>query len=487
MIAGRPKVGVVFLAGESWWEAGVCDAKKGQFAGFVEKVEGDVRAVTTWLCEECEVVSSGLLHSTEQLKNEARRFNQAGVDAIICCPIIWTNDPPLIAFIQNARKVPLLLYAYNPYVGLPSYFRIEEWLRASGPVSVQQSSNILRRFGWDYDVCFGNETESELQVEVKAFVRAAHVKSGLRGTRIGILPSPCRVVVSTWIDELFLLEKFGVELQFIPVETFASFVREVQRSDAEAYARDLKNKYPVVGVADEILLESAMQALAFVRLVRENGLSGIALEDFNTDIYRVLGFRPHLYHPDIGGLGCTIGFEADVMGVLSTIIVGRLAGRMGMFNEFFSVDRHTNSVLMGHPGQGESRVGEEASFMVTPDLEFDETQKRGAWLSYRAKPGPMTFLNFTPEYGRLKAAVFTGESLPGPRVMEGYSHMLVRPNCDAIELFETISRLGLIQHWGSVHGTITAELRAFARLLLLNLEMLDTRAPGRKMIRSGDE
>jgi hypothetical protein len=124
---------------------------------------------------------------------------------------------------------------------------------------------------------------------------------------------------------------------------------------------------------------------------------------------------------------------------------------------------------MGHPGQGEIRMGQEATLMVTPDLEFDETQKRGAWLSYRAKPGPMSFLNLTPEYGRLKAAAFTGESLPGPRLMEGYSHMLIRPDCSAANMFEDIMRQGLIQHWGTVLGNIASELKTFFRLMNLDL------------------
>jgi hypothetical protein len=117
--------------------------------------------------------------------------------------------------------------------------------------------------------------------------------------------------------------------------------------------------------------------------------------------------------------------------------------------------------------------------MVTPDLEFDETQKRGAWLSYRAAPGPMTFLNFTPEYGKLKAAVFTGESLPGPRIMEGYSHMLVRPDCNAVDLFEGIVRRGLIQHWGTVHGRILPELKSFSAMAGLDLQVLSSPPVGK--------
>lgn len=467
----RAKIGLFFLGGESWWEAGVCDAQEGPFVGFIDKIESDVASMTKKLAQDFDIVSSGLLHSVDAAIQEARKYDDEKIDAIVFCPIIWTNDAPVVAFIQEATKVPLIMWAYDPYKGFPEYFKIEVWLRASGPVSVQQSSNIFRRFGWDYEVVFGNEEEEEPLKEIKAFIRSALVKKSLVGTRIAVLPSPCEVVISSWVDEFYLLEKFGVELTYIPVDIFGGIVREITEKDALEYVQFLKS-HPIDDVPDEILLESAKQALGFVKLIEDYGLSGIALEDFNENIYKILGFRPHLYHPRIGELGCTIGFEADVPGVLATIIASRLAGRIGMFNEFFSVDRNQHTVLMGHPGQGELSFGDPSTYMVTCDLEFDATQKRGAWISYRAKAGEMTFLNFTPEYGKLKVAAFTGESLPGPRLMEGYSHMLIKPAGNAVQLFKTIVELGLMQHWGTVHGNILPELQYFSKQMELDLKII---------------
>jgi L-arabinose isomerase len=468
----QPKIGLFFLAGESWWDAGLSDAKEGPYAGFIKKIEGDVTSITEELSKDFNIISSGLIHTKNGAIQEARKYNEEGVDAIVFCPIIWTNDAPVVAFIQETKKVPIIMWAYDPYRGFPDYFKIEEWLRASAPVSVQQSSNIFKRYNWEYEVVFGNEKEIETLKELKAFIRAAVVRKSLNGTRIAVLPSSCRVVISSWVDEFYLLEKFGVELDYIPVATYGEAVKEITQKDASEYVRFLKTNYSVEGVDDDTLLASAKQALAFVKIIEEYQLSGIALEDFNEDIYRVLGFRPHLYHPRIGELGCTIGFEADVPGVLATIIVSRLAGQIGMFNEFFSVDRYKNTILMGHPGHGEIRVGDPSTYAVTYDLEFDASQNRGAWLSYRAKAGEMTFLNFTPEYGKLKAAVFTGDSIAGPRIMEGYSHMLVKFSSDVVQLYKRIVELGLMQHWGTVHGNIVPELNSFFKQLELELKIL---------------
>lgn len=468
----RPKLGVLFLAGDSWWQAGVCNAKEGPYAGFIQRVETDARAAAHALSQACEVVSSGLLHTTEDVICETRRFQAEEVDAIVFCPIIWTNDPPVIAFLQEAKRVPLLLWAYDPYGGFPEYFRIEAWLQASGPVSVQQCSNLFRRFGWDYEVVFGNEKEPRVLREIGAFAQAAAVKKCLIGCRIAVLPAPCRMVMGAWVDEFHLLERFGIELVYVTVDHYAEMVRDTPEQDAAAYVRWLKDHCAVVDTPDGVLLEAAKQALAMVRLAEELQLSGIALEDFHPDIYRLLGFRPHLYHPRLGELGCTVGLEADVPGVLAAILVSRLAGHIGMFNEFFSVDPQQNTVLMGHPGMGELSLGDPATYVVTPDLEFDASQPRGAWVSYRAKAGEITCLNLTPEYGKLKMSAFTAEALPGPRLMEGYAHMLVRPHTDALSLFKRIVELGLVQHWGTVHGDVLRELTSFARQTGLDLTVL---------------
>lgn len=203
----HPKIGLFFLAGESWWDAGLSDAKEGPYAGFIKKIESDVTSITEELRKDFDIISSGLLHTKNSAIQEARKYNEEDVDAIVFCPIIWTNDAPVVAFLQEAKKVPIIMWAYDPYRGFPDYFKIEEWLRASSPVSVQQSSNILKRYNWEYEVVFGNEKEKETLKEVKAFIRAAVVKKSLKGTRIAVLPSPCRVVISSWFDEFFFFGK----------------------------------------------------------------------------------------------------------------------------------------------------------------------------------------------------------------------------------------------------------------------------------------
>jgi L-fucose isomerase-like protein len=460
--SSRPKIGLLFLAGDSWWEMGVWGATQGRYAGFKENVEQDARRAREGLARLFDVVSSGIIHTVDGAVQEARRFNDERVDAVVYCPIVWTNDQPLVAFLREARRVPILLWSYDPYDRILDYYRIGDWLRASAPVSVQQSTNILTRMGWPYESCFGNEDRPQTKAALTAFAKSARVAASLHGTKIAVFPSPCRVVISTWIDELELLSRLGVELVPVSVAELLSLMRET--SDAEvADAVAFLERYPASEVTPRMLSDAARQSCAMVRMIDRYGLSGIALEDFNREFYQSLGYRPHLYHPGFGERGCTVGLEADVLGVLATVIVGRLSGATGMFTEFYTIDPHANRVLMGHPGYGELGFADPGTIEVTPDIEIDDSQPRGVWISYRARPGRMTLLNLTAEKQGLKGGVWSGECLGGPRLMEGYAHMLIAPDTDAERLFTRINESALFQHWGAAYGDIARELSFLLR------------------------
>jgi L-arabinose isomerase len=468
----RPTVGLLLLAGDTWWEMGVCDATQGRYAGFMDKVEQDARNIRQALEAEFRVVSSGIVHTVEAAVAEARRFNQERVDAVLYVPIIWTNDQPLVAFLRELTEVPLLLWSYDPYDRVLDYYSISDWLRASAPVSVQQSTNIFQRFGRPYSHLLGNERRPETRRALTAFVRAAAVRASLAGTRIAVFPSPCRVVISTWLDELELASRFGVELVYVSVAEYEGLLAKVHESEVRDTVAWLKG-YPVSEVDEEHLQAAARQSLAMVAMAEKYGLSGIAIEDFNQEFYARFGYRPHLYHPGLGERLCTVGLEADVLGVLATVISGRLSGRIGMFTEFYTVDPHRDLVLMGHPGYGELSFAQPDTIQVTPDIEIDDSHDRGVWISYRAAEGRMSFLNLTASPGSFKGGFFSGLCLGGPRLMEGYAHMLVKPNGSAEGLFERIVRAGLFQHWGAAYGDIRPELGHLLRLLGVEEVKLD--------------
>jgi L-arabinose isomerase len=280
------------------------------------------------------------------------------------------------------------------------------------------------------------------------------------------------VVISTWLDELELAARFGVELVYVSVAEYEGLLAQVGEAEIRDTVAWLRG-YPVSEVDEEHLRAAARQSLALVAMADKYGLAGIAMEDFNQEFYTRFGYRPHLYHPGLGERRCTVGLEADVLGVLATVIAGRLSGRVGMFTEFYTVDPHRDLVLMGHPGYGELSFAQEDTIQVTPDIEIDDSHDRGVWISYRAAEGRMSFLNLTAARASFKGGFFAGQCLGGPRLMEGYAHLLVKPDAPAEGLFDRIVGAGLFQHWGAAYGDIRPELAHLLRLLGVEEVKLD--------------
>ena len=466
-------VGLFFLAGDSWWEMGACTAESGRYKGFIDKVDGLVCNIIAEMRKSYNIVTSGIVHTDEAAVAEARLFNEMNVDAIIYCPIIWTNDQPLVSFLKTIHRVPILLWSYDPYGKILDYYRITDWLLASAPVSVQQSTGIFRRYGWYYSYCFGNEKQVETLAQISSFVRSAATMKSLRGTRIAVIPAPCRLVKGTWFDEMELLSRFGVEVKYLSVQELVAAVGSVSEAEAGQWM-EFYSRFPSREVSREQLLASVRQATGLVKLVETYGLSGVALEDFAPEFNQTFGYRPHLYHPVLGERCCTVGLEADVLGVLATIIVGRLSGAVGMFSEFFTIDATRNQILLGHPGYGEISFADEETTELTPDIEIDDGQPRGVWLSYRAKAGLMSFLNLSPDEIGIRGACFTAECQGGARVMEGYAHMIVRPGAGAGHIFSKVNSYALFQHWGAAYGTLTSGISTLFELLDVPLRDLDS-------------
>jgi L-arabinose isomerase len=464
----RPSVGLLLLAGDTWWELGVGQSAAGRYAGFMDRVASDAARARAALEGSCRVVSSGIVHAPEAAAAEARLFAAEGVDAVVCCPLIWSNDQPLVAFLRECPDIPILLWSWDPYDRVLDDYTIAGFLRSSGPVSVQQFTNIFQRLGRPYVHAFGSEARPQTMRRIEAFARAAAVRRSLRGTRIALFPSPCRVAVSTWFDEHELSARLGVDIVYVSVAEFESLAAAVSEREVEAAVAYLRG-FPVSEVDEAHLRAAARQSLAMIAMADRHGLSGIAVEDFNGEFYDRLGYRPHLSLPGLGERFCTVGLEADVLGVLATVVAGRLAGRVGMFTEFYTIDPHRDLVLMGHPGFGEPSFAAPATLQVTPDIEIDDSRDRGVWLSYRAAEGSMTLFNLTAARGGFKGGYFSGRCVGGPRMMEGYSHMLVKPDCPAEPLFDAVVQEGLFQHWGAAYGDIRLELSFLARSLGLDL------------------
>ena len=334
-------VGVIFVGGDSWWEAGFFSAQVGPYKDFSRKISNSRENIIEKLTENGDIMFSfsEIIHTNSQIDEWVKNLSPSSIDGLIICPLLWTNDPLILHLLEYFENLPIMVWSYTPTDSFPKYFNVPRFVESTGAVSAQQIAAILKNRNFYFSTVHGSCNNTSVLRKIIAFARAARTKIKLRKTRIAVVPAPCRIVVSTWYDESFLSEYFGIEIVYISVRELSEIIGSITESAAGEYLDYLKliSKSYIIDSEDQAI-KSAKQALGLVELAKKYGLSGIALDDFNEDIYSTLGFRPHLYHHGLSENKCTIGFEADVHNVLSTIILSSLGTRMAMFNELLSVN-----------------------------------------------------------------------------------------------------------------------------------------------------
>jgi len=61
----RPSIGLLLLAGDTWWDMGVGQSAAGRYAGFMDRVASDGARARAALERSCRVVSSGIVRTPE--------------------------------------------------------------------------------------------------------------------------------------------------------------------------------------------------------------------------------------------------------------------------------------------------------------------------------------------------------------------------------------------------------------------------------------
>ena len=133
-----------------------------------------------------------------------------------------------------------------------------------------------------------------------------------------------------------------------------------------------------------------------------------------------------------------------------------------MYAEIFTFDPGENVLLMGHASIHDPRLAAADGITIVPDLEYRQADSvEGAWMEFILAPGPVTCVSLYDTGAGYRMTAFEGLSLGPPRRLDGWGHAVVRPNLDVGALLARLTRRGMTQHFASVHGRVTALLRAW--------------------------
>jgi len=468
----RPRVGLVFLAAEWFWQQNI-QRGTGRYKDLSRCVEEDAEAIRNRLGQRLEVCRTSILHTEEGAKEEMAKLRSEPVDLLVLCSIIWSEDAPLMQVLEAAGDVPLAVWCYSPAERLPARVSMEELFRRSGTVGTLQHSAVLKRRKKTFGFVFGSLENPAAMEQIGDYAEAASAVKAMKGSVIGLLPSRCEVMTGTHVDEFRLRTEAGPRVRYISVAEYASHIERVTAAETGDFLRYLRERYPICGVDDVNLSAAAKASLGLAKLAEELKLDAVAINDLSEELHRIVKVRPFLCVPEFFEAGRVMGMEGDLATTSGMRILRQLQDAPVMYTEIFTYDESLNAVLMGHAGMHDVRLAG-SEVRITPDYEYCESgEYSGAWMEFRGRSGRVTLASFFSDTDGFKVVTAGGTSLEEGPVLEGFAHVLVRPDVPLESFFEPIVRTGLTQHWVVCHGDVRGRLEKMAGMCGWKCQMVE--------------
>ena len=452
----RPRLGVLLVTSGWFRDVGL----QGAGSDTTREVARAGAEVARRLEKFADPVYDGVLFSVVEAQKAARRIIAEGVDGVLLAPLMWCEDEIPRAALELLKGLPLVLWTYAPGPLLPDVVSFQVMLRGSGGVCTMQLSGMLKREGTRFWSVAGHAQDDAVYERIESLGRAMAVRRLLSQARIGVLPFPCDHMSSTWVDEFGLRTRYGVQLRHLELERVRRDAAECTQEEVRRFQDAILRGGAAVEVDEKNLHEGIRYALALARLMREERLSGLAMNDVIPEMHASFGLRPCLSNPELSLSGAVISMEADVGAVTAMIALRLFTGASPFYTEPFSADYQANAVLMGHAGcHDAANADPDAAVRVISDVEYENSDRfTGAATFFKYRPGPVTAVNSVWDDEGLQWCCIEGESLPGPAKLEGNCHLLFHPACPVGEFFTRAVEQGVSQHWLFIPGHRASDL-----------------------------
>jgi L-arabinose isomerase len=461
----KPRIGVLFITTPRFRDLGE-GTERGLFR---ERKEKEARAFISRF-DYADIVFPGIVYTREDIKKAMDQFIKARVDMVFACFMSWSDDYAWIRFLRDMPEIPVYFAGISReepgFEDSLNEDRFVEFLSAGGLVGLLEGSGSASRF---HRPMFRRRTGSMEVIlgDVKHFAFAACIRSELRQTSFGLLPSYNEVMWSTYVDPYELFMKAGPELRFLGVAELNEHITATESGKTEEAMKFILNTYPARGAIDEEKMFASVRAsLALESIARAHEAELLVLNDIDPVLLRQVGLRPG-FTPCPGTGDVMVVPEGDLGGGLACFILGKLTGQAVSFFEPFHIDRRNGTFAAGHAGPNDY-TDPAGKTLLSTDTRFAKSSYKYAGAPFAwhlTGPGEKTFLHISQCGAGFKMAASVIDALPADHFLAGYSHGVFKPRVPAEELFTKLQNIGVTQHYGVTAGDHTGTLEILAELL----------------------
>lgn len=394
-----------------------------------------------------------LLFDADEVKDVLINFKGQILDIILQLQVTFT-DASMTLEIARELEAPLVMWSFlEPRTG--------GRLRLNSLCGVNLAAHALSRAGLSYEYVHGNPGDPDVLTRIWSLAQAGAVSRSLVDMRIGVIGQHPDGFDACMFDHTELSELFGIEIEEHDLITFLDGVKELDDEVAQPHFEERQKV--LVNLADMDYAATIKSLKAYEgmrRLIADRGYAGLAVrcwpEFFTHYGAAACGALALLNENYIPG-GC----EADVHGVITSIILQRLAGEPAFNTDLVDMDRESDTCVFWHCGQAPVQ-------MADPEAEIRATIHSNRRLpllnEFPLKPGRITMARLSKGHGRTSMVLGGGEMVRAPLAFSGTSGV-ARLDSSVDEVLENLMRAGLEHHTAIVYGEYRPALRAFARLI----------------------
>ncbi len=437
MEAIKPRIGVLAV-GRSTFDV-----------PYAKKVLAEARKALCAL--DLEIIGDqNLLFDADEVKGVLSEFKRQTLDIVLQLQVTFT-DATMTLEIARELDVPLVMWSFpEPRTG--------GRLRLNSLCGVNLAAHALSRVPLSYEYVHGNPGDSDVLARIWTLAQAGAVKRSLTDMRIGVIGKHPDGFDACMFDHTELVNLFGIEVEEHDLIAFLDGLKEL---DDEVALPHFEERQKVLVNLSEMDRSATIKTLkayeAMRRLIAERGYAGLAVrcwpEFFTHYGAAACGALALLNENYIPG-GC----EADVHGVITSIILQRLAGQPAFNTDLVDLDRESDTCVFWHCGQAPVQ-------MADPEAEIRATIHSNRRLpllnEFPLKPGRITMARLSKGHGRTTMVLGGGEMLRAPLAFSGTAGV-ARLDSPVDEVLENLMQAGLEHHTAIVYGEHRSALRKFA-------------------------
>ena len=257
--------------------------------------------------------------------------------------IIRAEDPDILFFglprtMLNAGNLPVALDPIDvPMILLPPV-----------PELIMMEANAAAGFRVKGANALLANSEAHA-VELMKILAAPRLLEGKRAVIYG-RPFDSSSVPARDMTAEMVYNRTGIRLEHRPVEQLADLLGGVSAADARGEMERWKREAAaVVEPTDDVLLEASRMYVLLRSIVEKEGLAGISIDclSFSFDAKRKVPV-PCLAFTRLRDEGYAFPCEADVIGMLSTIVLQEISRKPSYFCNVSSVDLEKSTTVLRH-------------------------------------------------------------------------------------------------------------------------------------------